>query len=88
MAYDALHKVTLLYDGWPQHGYPLFDTWTWNGAKWFQQQPAANPRLFSPSMVYDEARQRIVLFSTTVVTGGFVDGVPGDTWTWAGKLAA
>lgn len=85
MAYDAVHKVTLLYDGWPVRGYPFFDTWTWNGAKWVQQQPAANPRLWSPGIAYDEARQRIVLFSTNVVTGGWVDGVPGDTWTWDGK---
>ena len=84
MAYDQKHKVTLLYGGWPTRGYPYFDTWAWDGTHWAQQHPATEPRLWSPSMVYDQARQQIILFGTTVASGGSVDGVAGQTWAWDG----
>jgi hypothetical protein len=84
MAYDQKHKLTLLYGGWPTRGIPYFDTWTWNGTHWAHQHPATNPRLWSPSIAYDQVRQEVVLFGTTVPSGGPVDGVAGQTWVWDG----
>jgi hypothetical protein len=84
MAFDQKHERTLLYGGWPTRGIPYFDTWAWNGKHWADQHPATNPRLWSPAMVYDPARQEIVLFGTTVATGGSVDGVASETWAWDG----
>jgi hypothetical protein len=35
-------------------------------------------------MVYDQARRQVVLFGTTVPSGGSLDGVVGHTWVWDG----
>src|SRR2546423_4439883 len=70
MAYDQKHKVTLLYGGWPTRGYPYFDTWAWDGTPWAQQHPAPDPRLWSPSMGYAQARQQVLPFGTPVPAGG------------------
>ena len=65
-------------------GHPLLsDTWEWDGTNWHDVGPAAP--LGSPgqrthhALVYDAARQRVVLF------GGY-DGTTQrtDTWTWDG----
>lgn len=85
MAYDPVHKVTLLYDGGPLRGYPYFDAWTWNGRNWSQQPSPGNRRLWGAAMAYDEALRRVVLLATTRASGEPVDGVPGETWTWDGS---
>jgi hypothetical protein len=62
------------------------DTWTWDGARWTQQQPKHSPSVRSgtgptPGMAYDGTRGEVVVF------GGY-DGKSGplaDTWTWNGR---
>lgn len=83
MAYDAARNKTVLFGG----GYfvepdfiALNDTWTWDGANWQQQSPSASPDpKFGANMVYDRARQNIVLFG-----GAAGGGLHDDTWTWDG----
>lgn len=91
MAYDAKHGVSVLFGG---RGVPdaatglthgSDETWIWNGAQWLQKFPATRPSpRSSHAMVYDSARERVVLF------GGRVEateraGRPSylnDTWVW------
>lgn len=82
MAYDAAHHVIVLFGG---DDFTSFgDTWTWNGSAWTQLSPAASPPSRTDAgMVYDDVRQRIVLFGGFPGGGG---GAPllGDTWEWDG----
>ncbi len=64
----------------------LIDLWEWDGAGWAiasqgdRGEPRAQPRAWH-AMVYDAARERVVLF------GGFARGEElGDLWAWDGRL--
>lgn len=62
----------------------LGDMWTWDGQSWSQIEAATPSPRAEAAMVYDSARQRIVLF------GGYrnADGERirlGDTWEWDGQ---
>jgi PKD repeat protein len=83
MAYDSKRGVTVLFGGkyLPDGGWQVLgDTWEWDGVKWTQLYPANHPpaRCWH-TMVYDTARQVVVLF------GGY-DGSHelSDTWEWDG----
>lgn len=83
MAYDAARKETILFGGNYSVGkeyYLLNDTWAWDGADW-QQLPPANspPERDRAQMVYDRARQNIILFG-----GGSYAISLNDTWIWDG----
>ena len=83
MAYDAARDETLLFGGINQTNWdypPLNDTWTWDGTNWQQQFPSTLPdQRLDANMVYDRARQNIVLF------GGAAGGsLLNDTWIWDG----
>ncbi len=58
-----------------------FETWEWDGASWFQRQPAMSPQIRQGcALVYDSARRVVVLF-------GGIDpffGLPNDVWEWDG----
>jgi hypothetical protein len=59
----------------------LDDTWVWNGSAWILQNPATKPPArLGAKMVYDSARNRVVMF------GGVLSGdtFAGDTWEWDG----
>jgi hypothetical protein len=81
MAYDAARGRVVLFGGYDfLQGLLLSDTWEWDGTNWIEAAPATTPPgRFGHGMVYDSARQRIVMF------GGVGDGVElGDTWEWDG----
>ena len=55
--------------------------WTWDGTPWTQKHPDhLPPGRFVSTMVYDSARQQIVLFGGQAFYGGVIN----DTWTWDG----
>ncbi len=59
----------------------LNDTWIWNGTAWVLQNPVTKPPArLGCTMVYDAARNRVVMF------GGVLSGdvFAGDTWEWDG----
>ncbi|HYR23246.1 MAG TPA: hypothetical protein VEP30_10040, partial [Chthoniobacterales bacterium] len=93
-AYDALHKNIVLFSGALPQSTNFFvtvpdadDTWTFDGSSWTQQSPANKPEpREGGGMVWDTARQRIILF------GGYSDQEPlykdafrQDAWTWDGS---
>jgi len=86
MTYDAARQRVVLFGGYT-HLVPfdLSDTWEWDGKNWTQAKPTTSPPArHSSAMVYDSARQRVVLFGgyDSVNTG---PGILGDTWEWDGK---
>jgi Kelch motif len=61
---------------------PLDDTWTWDGKAWLKHKSAAPSPRYGSFMVFDAARDQVLLF------GGTAPGnsVPySDTWTWDGR---
>ena len=81
-AYDAGRQRTVIYGGHEPHcaGANLNDMWEWDGMVWLQRFPSNNPGpRRDHSMVYDIARDRIVLF------GGYGSGPLADTWLWDGN---
>ena len=88
-AYDAARQNTFIFGGSKPLGLgggPLNDFWTWDGTLWTQRNnaspllPVPSPR-YDPDMVYDSARQVIVMFG-----GGVGTNVPlDDTWVWNGS---
>ena len=57
--------------------------WRWNGNTWSQLSGPLPPNRFASYMVWDVARQRVVLF------GGFVPGTGQfhqDLWEWNGVV--
>lgn len=75
-AYDIKRQEIVLFGGWIGNSY-VNDTFVWNGTNWEKQNTVgANPRaLANPGMVYDEAREQIVLVG---------DHAGANTWTWEG----
>jgi hypothetical protein len=86
MAFDKVRNEIVLFGGnnsdAPQK---RNDTWTWNGTKWTEKNPATKPsKRLLVAMAFDEARGKILLF------GGFDNADPnggtlGDTWIWNGN---
>jgi hypothetical protein len=87
MTYDVEREVVVLFGGRysnvPQN--PTNETWEWDGQTWRQRfslsgSPPANT---APSLVYDVARRRTILF------GGIQSGAPSsrsnDVWEWDGQ---
>ena len=90
LAHDVVRQRTILFGGiGPAPNFVLMgDTWALDQTTWTRLNPAVSPspRALSP-MVWDPARQRLVLF------GGFACGGPpacssvkiaDDTWEWDG----
>ena len=103
MAYDSKRQRMMLFGGGGRHqkgsssgpitGISDYDprTWEWDGRGWAVCATGGPSGRYGHSMVYDAARERVVLF------GGAVDDVPpkkgekvhtaryfGDTWEWNG----
>ena len=89
MAFDEARGTAVLFGGLvysagpPLVVHPVADTWVWDGSNWRQLPLTTFPsRRFSGSMVFDAARQKIVLF------GGCSDlrctSLLNDTWTFDG----
>jgi hypothetical protein len=84
MAYDAARQRVVLFGGGVPEGAvirALNDTWEWDGSAWAQVADTGPSARLLAGMVYDDARQRLVLF------GGSEAGGPlnGDTWEWDGE---
>ena len=81
LAYDPATRQVVLFGGFQyQPGSPYGnlenDTWTWDGATWTQQHPAASPPPTSNGqLAYDPAIGKLVLFGGEGSTG---------TWAWDG----
>ena len=77
MVHDEARGVTVLFGG---SGNAMFgDTWTWNGVRWQRAATTGPSPRNIPLVVYDAARQRVVLHGgqagPTLLT---------DTWEWDG----
>ena len=73
MAYDTRRAETILYGGFLFGPGFFTDTWRWNGSTWSQATPAhVPPPSYEPTLSYDEARARMVLFGNL------------GTWEWDG----
>jgi cysteine-rich repeat protein len=83
LAYDAARGVTVLHGGRTFDAAFNFtdfgDTWEWDGTAWSLRTTAGPSARFSHAMVYDSARQRVVLFG-----GQHNGGFYGDLWEWDG----
>jgi hypothetical protein len=86
MAYDEARDRIVLFGGASSitGGTIRSGTWVWDGSTWTELSPPTSPPArWTHGMVYDEARQRIVLF------GGLSGDGPGtqlnDTWEWDGS---
>ena len=81
MAYDAATGTVVLFGGISGDGRRIHDdTWTWNGATWTKQHPAARPAArYDAVMAYDAAAGTAALFG-----GHGSHGLLGNTWTWDG----
>jgi cysteine-rich repeat protein len=82
IAYDsARHRIVLF--GGSLAGYPTVysnETWEWDGTTWLKKLTLVSPPARADhAMVFDRARQRIVLFG-----GGDANGALHDTWEWDG----
>ncbi len=77
LAYDTARQRTVLFGGHDGSAY-VNDTWEWDGTSWTQIKTQNAPTGRYTNMVYDSARQRIVIHS------GF-PGYYGDTWEYDGK---
>lgn len=70
---------------------PPEGTWTFNGDVWVQHQPPSSPPArYGHVMVYDAARQRVVINGGTdcrcyAGPNGYSRGVFSDTWEWDGQ---
>jgi len=83
MAYDAAHKVVLLFGGVDNNGTVLNDTWSFNGVDWTQLTPTNSPSpRFWASIAFDAARNQIVLFGGSPAQNAV--NLDNDTWTWDG----
>jgi len=82
MAYDAVRERIVLFGGVDNgSGATRFgDTWEWDGTTWHDRTMSVSPSPRTrPSMAYDAARERIVLFG-----GGLGLGASNETWEWDG----
>jgi len=80
MAYFPPTQKLILFGGY-LNGQSVGGTWEWDGTNWRPLNPAASPPArYSHSMVYDAAREEIVLF------GGYNNqiGRLNDTWVFDG----
>ena len=82
MAYDAARGRVVLFGGYDSaFGLALGDTWEWDGNVWVEALPAtAPPGRYGHAMVYDSARQRVVMFGGSGDSSMFA-----DTWEWDGS---
>ena len=64
MVYDAARTCILLFGGVPESGFPLNDTWEWDGMDWIRRFPTPHPPgLAGHSLTYDAGNKQVILFS-------------------------
>jgi hypothetical protein len=79
VAWDSSRNVLVMFGG----GVAFADTWEWNGTTWTQRGTGGPPGRHDHRMVYDAARQRVVLYGGISYQGGI--GYT-DTWEWDGSV--
>lgn len=85
LSYAQNRGVSVLFGGLSNKvgadSYPLNDTWEYDGEMWTQVYPVISPTpRYAHAMVYDEARQVIVLFGGIDAEGNRLN----DTWEYDG----
>jgi hypothetical protein len=89
LVYDEANQRVVLFGGYGDSctgpSGSCIDTWTWDGVNWTQVGPPAvvtadnTPAARDyPSLAYDSARQRVVMF------GGSCSPTCAETWEWDG----
>jgi cysteine-rich repeat protein len=79
LAFDAEHKVAVLFGGLDNHA--RNDLWSWDGRRWHRLAPAASPPgRYRHGLAYDGRRHVLVVFGGTDEQ----DMHLGDTWEWDG----
>ena len=83
MAYDSAREKTILFGGAVDMEV-LGDTWEWDGEQWAQVSAEGPPPRFPGGLVYDAARQEVLMYSGhfAEATGAFTDY--DDLWAWDG----
>ncbi len=83
-AYDEARQRVVVYGGYADNFSKLGDTWEWDGSAWSlrnagQAQPGGPGTRNGIAMVWDAARERVVM------TGGeSLTAQHGDMWSWDG----
>ncbi|HEX5856303.1 MAG TPA: kelch repeat-containing protein [Thermoanaerobaculia bacterium] len=90
MTYDVARERTVLFGGGGGDGTPsayLGDTWLWDGALWSRagQGAAAPEARLGAVLVYDERRERAVLFGGTDTSRPTGNNYFPETWEWNGS---
>lgn len=88
LAYDGARNAVVLFGGGltVEPNSDFDDTWEWRGS-WRRRAPAVSPiARRDHAMVYDAARQRIVLFGGGRFTATGVYVQLNDTWEWDGNV--
>jgi cysteine-rich repeat protein len=86
MAFDSARGTVMMFGGGAPSVFELVnDTWEWDGSTWTQRAagPAPSPRQ-ATAMIYDLARDKLVLFSGKQLVDGVILNLPTDTWEWSG----
>lgn len=73
LAYDAARGVCVTFD-------VAGHTWTWDGLRWTQVATSGPQRRNAYGLVYDSARQRVILYGGNMGLFGELN----DTWEWDG----
>jgi cysteine-rich repeat protein len=86
MAFDSARGTVMMFGGAAPSMSAMFnDTWEWDGSTWTQHTaaPAPSPR-DATAMIYDIARDKLVLFSGEQFVDRVFLNLPTDTWEWSG----
>lgn len=85
MVYDGEHANIVLFGGSTPDLQIHGDTWIWNGQSWMHAGDAGPEPRFPGGMVYDAARQEVLMYSGhfAAPTGEFTQF--DDLWGWDGS---
>ena len=86
LAYDSARRQTVLFGGYLGNTLVYDDTWVWDAAtlKWTPAAGAGPSARYGHAMVYDVARNQIVLFGGATAAAAELD----ETWIWTGGSAS
>jgi hypothetical protein len=91
LAYDPLREVVVLFGGGGAAGIGYNDTWEYDGTTWVETPPtlppSPTPSARGTMLIYDQLRQRIVLFGGTDLSNWLADTWEYDGIRWRNVLA-